>query len=99
MERHLVAACEAERRWRAQHTGAEHPVFRDPVTGLGVFGLLMKQAREGQPEDRALIARLDALEQDLVDRVCAVAQVCEAPELRQLAVELVPRQAKRRGDS
>lgn len=41
MERHLVAACEAERRWRQQHQGDDHPVFRDPITGLGVFGLLL----------------------------------------------------------
>ena len=41
----------------------------------------------------------NAVEQDLVDRVCAVAQVCETPELRLLATELVPCQARKRGDS
>jgi hypothetical protein len=99
MERHLTAALAAEDRWRDGNRGAEHPVFKDPVTGLGVFGLLLQQTQEAKKGDRGSVAELDAVEQDLVDRVCAVAQVCETPELRQLATELVPRQARRRGDS
>jgi hypothetical protein len=80
MERTLAPAIRAEVAWAAQHAGAEHPVFQDPLGAIGVFGLLLRQAREAGARDRARIAALDAVEQRLVDRLCAVAE--EHPKVR-----------------
>ena len=52
---------------------------------------MLKHTRERASHNREVVALIDEVEQDAVERVCAAAVVSEAPELQQLAVEMVPR--------
>jgi hypothetical protein len=50
-------------------------------------------------KDAVAVECLDEVEQAVVERVHALASVHSDPAVRALAVEMVPRQARRRGDT
>lgn len=56
-------------------------------------------SRERAGQDREAQRVMDDAEEVTLERVCALAAVHPAPELRELGVELMPRQARRRGDT
>jgi hypothetical protein len=61
LERSLPAAVRAEGEWVSRH-GGEHPVFRDPVSALGAYGVLLGAARQAAPDDLERVAAIDAIE-------------------------------------
>ena len=65
---------------------------------------MLASCLEASKEEAALhadaggVTRLIEVEEKVIDRVQALAEVHPDPEVSALAVEMVPRQARRRGD-
>ena len=48
-------------------------MFKDPLTGLQMLGLVLRHTRERAAHNREVVALMEEVEQDAVERVCAAA--------------------------
>lgn len=97
MEALLPAADAYETSWRRDHPGQQLRAFEEPDAALCVLGDCLEQAKSTATP--AALQRLVEAEELTVDRLVSLVQWLAAPEARQLATELVPRQAQRRRDN
>lgn len=84
-----------------QREGRPLPLFAQPAAGLYMLAAVIRASRHQAAEqhDPQAITLLDEIEETTIDRVHALASVHPDPDVSALAVEIIPRQARRRGDT
>lgn len=84
----------------SRHSGRPHPLFDAPAAGLYMLASCLEASKEqaALQGDSLGVTTLIEVEEKVMDRVHALAEVHPDPEVSVLAVEMIPRQARRRGD-